>query len=297
MGKLKSKKPDLVVEEPQQSPSSDELERDDDLENEEVENDCNEEEEKDLSRDDDILNDPDFQNMSDSDGDDLPLFGNLSDDELEDDEDETGTFKERERKGGGRVTQVDDQFFKLADMEQFLDAEDRKEINKTEDEKDDGMELFEEDGDSNEKRVMYKEYFDKDMKAGDDASEEGDSDEAENDEQDEEDMEDCNDEKEDETNDKPRKFLLSDDEDDSTEAVTKSSHEVAEERLVRKISRLEEVAVGSKPWQLGGEVAASLRQENSLLAEHLDYDTAVRHAPVSSFLAQHIRCWESGLQA
>ena len=41
---------------------------------------------------DDLLNDPDFQNMSDSDGDDLPLFGDLSDDEQDEDETTEGTF-------------------------------------------------------------------------------------------------------------------------------------------------------------------------------------------------------------
>merc|ERR1712025_372992 len=76
---------------------------------------------------DDLLNDPDFQNMSDSDGDNLPLFGNLSDEEL--DEEGEGTFKERERSGGGRKTEVDDQFFKMSEMEKFLDLEDKKEMN------------------------------------------------------------------------------------------------------------------------------------------------------------------------
>ena len=43
--------------------------------------------------DDDILNDPDFQNMSDSEGDDLPLFENLSEDEMSGDEE--GTYRYR----------------------------------------------------------------------------------------------------------------------------------------------------------------------------------------------------------
>merc|ERR1712025_819886 len=58
-----------------------------------------------------------------------------------------------------------------------------------------------------------------------------------------------------------------------------SDNEVSEERLAKKISKLEERAVGAKPWQMGGEVAAPVRPENSLLAEHLEYDTAARQAP------------------
>merc|ERR1719449_433427 len=80
---------------------------------------------------------------------------------------------------------------------------------------------------------------------------------------------------------KTHRNLLSDDDDnEAEEANVKSSHEVAEERLAKKISHLEEAALAEKPWQMAGEVAAPVRQENSLLAEHLDYDTAVRQAPV-----------------
>ena len=38
--------------------------------------------------------------------------------------------------------------------------------------------------------------------------------------------------------------------------------------------------MGEKPWQLTGEIAGPARPENSLLQEHLEYDTAARQAPV-----------------
>jgi len=224
----------------------------------------------------DILDDPDFQNMSDSDGDDLPLFGNLSDEEL--DEEGEGTFKERERSGGGRKTEVDDQFFKMSEMEKFLDLEDKKEMNKDkkeESEDEEAIDMFDEIPDSKE-AIMYREYFDN----------------KENDESDEED------EDEDEIRDEGSEYGGSDNEvsdrdnskknvfskllpssDEEDDGVVKSSHEVSEERLAKKISKLEERAVGAKPWQMGGEVAAPVRPENSLLAEHLEYDTAARQAP------------------
>merc|ERR1719510_11379 len=70
------------------------------------------------------------------------------------------------------------------------------------------------------------------------------------------------------------------DEEEEEEEVVKSSHEMSQERLAKKISRLEEAAVGEKAWQMGGEVSAPVRPENSLLSEHLEYDSAARAAPV-----------------
>jgi len=231
---------------------------------------------------DDLLNDPDFQNMSDSDGDDLPLFGNLSDEEL--DEEGEGTFKERERSGGGRKTEVDDQFFKMSDMEKFLDIEDKKEMNKdkeNESEDEDQIDMFDEIPDK-EEAIMYKEYFSNDNEGQRDAEEmEGDEEDesAESNDGKEEESEESDNEElgSNDTVIKKNKLLPSSDEED--DGPVKSSHEVSEERLARKISRLEENAVGAKPWQMGGEVAAPVRPENSLLAEHLEYDTAARQAP------------------
>lgn len=224
---------------------------------------------------DDLLNDPDFQNMSDSDGDDLPLFGNLSDDEL-DDEGE-GTFKERERSGGGRKSEVDDQFFKLSEMEKFLDMEDKKEMDKGKKEESDDenvIDMFDDIPDP-EGNIMYKEYFDKDDPGAEDEDNEG-SDEYQDEEEESNDMS-----MQEENNSRKKninQLLPSSDEED--DGPVKSNHEVTEERLAKKISRLEEVAVGDKPWQMSGEVAAPVRPENSLLSEHLDYDTAARAAPV-----------------
>ena len=289
----KPKKDVPVLEEESEHEEEEGLDNDDELEK--IVNDAGDDEElgkqkeeeensnpDDEEEEDDLLNDPDFQNMSDSDGDDLPLFGNLSDEEL--DEEGEGTFKERERSGGGRKTEVDDQFFKLSDMEKFLDIEDKKEMNKDKDndsEDEDPIDMFDEIPDK-EEAIMYKEYFSNDIEGerngeelnGDeeDGNEESDSGgEEESEESDNEEME---------TKDavsKKNKLLPSSDEED--DGPVKSSHEVSEERLAKKISRLEENAVGEKPWQMGGEVAAPVRPENSLLAEHLEYDTAARQAP------------------
>jgi len=246
-------------------------EEDEPIEKEEqlVENGSDEEE--------DILDDPDFQNMSDSDGDDLPLFGNLSDEEL--DEEGEGTFKERERSGGGRKTEVDDQFFKMSEMEKFLDLEDKKELNKDkkeESEDEDAIDMFDEIPDSKE-AIMYREYFDnKENHESDEEDEDEDEIKYEGSEYGGSDNE-VSDSDDNSKKKVSSKLLPSSDEED--DGVVKSSHEVSEERLAKKISKLEERAVGAKPWQMGGEVAAPVRPENSLLAEHLEYDTAARQAP------------------
>ena len=113
----------------------------------------------------DILNDPDFQNMSDSEGDDLPLFDDLSEDEK--DGDEEGTYRAQEKKSTrSRVTEVDDKFFKLRDMEEFLEIEDRREEKKRskKDEEDsedeDDIDLFDDVGDDDEEiGAMGNQFF------------------------------------------------------------------------------------------------------------------------------------------
>merc|ERR1719466_615218 len=168
------------------------------------------------------------------------------------------------------MTEVDDQFFKMSDMERFLDIEDRKEMDKgkkEESEEEDAIDMFDEIPDDEDK-IMYKQYFDRHETNEGDQDGEYDEDEDGEDEPEGNTMS---------TKKSSNKLLPSSDEED--EGPAKSNHEVAQERLAKKIGRLEEVAVGAKPWQMGGEVAAPVRPENSLLAEHLEYDSAARQAP------------------
>lgn len=60
----------------------------------------------------------------------------------------------------------------------------------------------------------------------------------------------------------------------------KSSFEKRQEKLKEKIKSLEEEAVFVKPWQLGGEISAMKRPENSLLEEFLQFDHVMRQPPV-----------------
>ena len=276
-------------EDQEEEEEEDQLSDQENLEDEE--NEVNNDEESEHSKeendnsDDDILNDPDFQNMSDSDGDDLPLFDNLDEDELNDEEgdvEEGRSKSKRDDSGGGRKTEVDDQFFKMSEMEKFLDHEDKRELKKdkkkedSDDESD--LDLFDEM--SGEEEMMYQDYFKNKVAADVDLADAEGSEGVDDDDEDDEDENEDDDDQSEPEGEKgaPSKLLPSSDEEE--EEVAKSSHEVSKERLAKKISKLEEVAVGEKAWQMGGEVSAPVRPENSLLSEHLEYDSAARQAPV-----------------
>ena len=297
------------------------------------------EEEKDENPDDmdSILNDPDFQHMSDSDLDDLPLASAESEEEelfnddshkidadserkrqaqeakekkekeLKNKSDEymknalksmrsqTGLkeVKERDSTLSGR-SEVEDQFFKLDEMEAFLDNQDaleskkiaREEKGLPEEQHNEDIDLFGEDweGEDEESRgLTYKDYFNDEEKEKLESKEEASNDEEEDLSEDDS-MEIADDESKSEA-----KRLLSDDETDEDLGEVKSTHELRQLRLKKKIQKMEQEALSQvggiskddrKIWQMKGEITAADRPENSLLQEHLDYDTVSKQAPI-----------------
>lgn len=282
-----------------------------DVSDEDGDEDVSEEEKKEEQEDendeeDAIFNDPDFQNMSDSDGDDLPLFENAESEEEASEDEEEKEKKEMEREAKKKAidnqaddylakamssirqkkTEVDDDFFKLKDMATFLDQEDLKEDRRRlreekgleNDDKEDEIDLFDDVGDdSEEEQADYKGYFG----PGDANASQDDLEEANEDDEGEEDL---NGEEMD-TEEKPPEMndLLanSDDDEDNDLGEVKSTFEERQIRLKKRIKKLEAEAVSTdKPWQLKGEIAGPARPENSLLQEHLDYETVAKQAPI-----------------
>ncbi|XP_048812383.1 U3 small nucleolar ribonucleoprotein protein MPP10 isoform X2 [Lagopus muta] len=227
-------------------------------------------------------------------------------------EQETKTAKKTAVRKTGRTSIVDDRFFKLAEMEAFLEHVE-KENGEREEEDDDDIDYFEdiisddEEEEFEETKVKplkssrdltYKDFFDP-VDDNDDLA--NDAEDYENEEADsavekenEESMseaEDINEAIMENMRNKKVSFSLPDD--SETEDVTdvqlergidlsevKSSFEKRQEKMSEKIKSLEEELLEEKPWQLKGEVSGHKRPENSLLEETVLFDHAVRMAPV-----------------
>ncbi|XP_008933529.1 PREDICTED: U3 small nucleolar ribonucleoprotein protein MPP10, partial [Merops nubicus] len=230
-------------------------------------------------------------------------------------EQQTKTAKETTLKKVGRKSIVDDKFFKLAEMEAFLEHAEKEDGEKEEDD----INYFEdiisddEEEESEEAEVKptkssrdltYKDFFDPlddndDLVANDledDPEEEADSAIEGQNEESMSEFEDMNEmmleNMQSKEASKKVTFSLPDDS-EVTEDVTdtqlekdidpseiKSSFEKRQEKMSKKIKRLEEELLEEKPWQLKGEVTGQKRPENSLLEEMVFFDHAVRMAPV-----------------
>uniref|UniRef100_A0A8B9GN73 U3 small nucleolar ribonucleoprotein protein MPP10 n=1 Tax=Amazona collaria TaxID=241587 RepID=A0A8B9GN73_9PSIT len=226
-------------------------------------------------------------------------------------EEETKTAKETTLKKRGRKSIVDDKFFRLAEMEAFLEHAEKE--NR---EEEDDINYFEdiisddEEEESEEATVKpikcsrdltYEDFFDPindDLVANDgedDQEEEVDSAIEEQNEESMSEVEDVNEMMVENMRSKEtsKKVTFSLPDDSETEDVTdmqlekgsdpseiKSSFEKRQEKMRKKIKSLEDALLEEKPWQLKGEVTGQKRPENSLLEETVLFDHAVRMAPV-----------------
>uniref|UniRef100_UPI00398EF738 U3 small nucleolar ribonucleoprotein protein MPP10 n=1 Tax=Pristiophorus japonicus TaxID=55135 RepID=UPI00398EF738 len=217
------------------------------------------------------------------------------------------------------TSDLDDRFFRLSEMEAFLEKaekdegkqKDDNEINYFEDIPSEDEELViktKTKGKTKSSRnLQYKDFFDPvegEEPAIEGGDEENESDEAEGEPEleefeEDEDMEEMDEDQEEmEESKRDRKAkgahkkvsfdLLHDSEGEELADViggkkpeeAKSAFEKRQERLNTQIQQLEKSALEHKPWQLLGEVNAQKRPENSLLEEDLLFDHAVRKAPV-----------------
>uniref|UniRef100_A0A8B9Q3C0 U3 small nucleolar ribonucleoprotein protein MPP10 n=1 Tax=Apteryx owenii TaxID=8824 RepID=A0A8B9Q3C0_APTOW len=209
---------------------------------------------------------------------------------------------------------VDDKFFKLAEMEAFLEdvekedrGEEEEDINYFEDILSDDEEEESEDAKvkpiKSSRDLTYKDFFDP-VDDNDDLVanpvEDGQEEETDSvtEEENEESMSEAEKINEIMTKNMRSKeafkkvtFSLPDDSEieDSIDMQSeksidpieiKSSFEKRQEKMNAKIRSLEEELLEEKPWQLKGEVTGQKRPENSLLEETLLFDHAVRMAPV-----------------
>ncbi|XP_059679901.1 U3 small nucleolar ribonucleoprotein protein MPP10 [Gavia stellata] len=228
-------------------------------------------------------------------------------------EQQAETAKETTLKKMGRKSIVDDKFFKLAEMEAFLEQaekenrEEEEDINYFEDIISDDEEEESEEAKvkpiKSSRDLTYKDFFDPvddsdDLVANDvedDQEEEANSAIGEENEESMSEVEDMNEMMMENMRSKEasKKVTFSLPDDSETEDVTdmqlekgidpseiKSSFEKRQEKMSKRIKSLEEKLLEEKPWQLKGEVTGQKRPENSLLEETVLFDHAVRMAPV-----------------
>lgn len=160
----------------------------------------------------------------------------------EDEDDEEDSVRKQKKY---RKSIVDDQFFKLREMEEFLLREDQREMNPGK-ENDFQVDMFESDDTNREESLKYADFF------NDNEGEEYEEGEEEDEEPEEEEV----------------------------EEGPKSTFELMQERLQTKIASMENRLLDDKPWQMKGEVKADNRPQNSLLEEVLEFDSTTRPAPI-----------------
>lgn len=178
------------------------------------------------------------------------------------------------------ATVVDDRFFKLSEMEEFLENEEREKPAASDTDDEDGIDLFEEisDDDDDAANVMFKDFFD----GPDDQSKDGGEKEGDDEDLEDEDGIDTRDVDDTSTSgnvDVLSKLMEASDSEDESRHKEKSSYEKEQELEAAKMRKLEMQNLESKPWQLQGEASATARPLNSLLEEYLPFDAVSRDPP------------------
>lgn len=235
----------------------------------------------------------------------------MSDEKESEDEDVEIKSNSRKRKHK-KSSIVDDKFFKLQELDEYLIKEERKEKQGEDAGSDDeSVDLFndvseEEDGDNPEEKkyIKYADFFDSPDSENEQADKSKNSDlddsirDFEEEELEDEEM-DLDEEDEDDETVKRVRFNLTNDSDETDSLENKTNHnkedkeekmeentepkstlEARQERLLMRIEELEEEAVSEKPWQLKGEVSGTNRPHNSLLEEFVSVDVNTRPAPL-----------------
>uniref|UniRef100_U5EMS2 U3 small nucleolar ribonucleoprotein protein MPP10 n=1 Tax=Corethrella appendiculata TaxID=1370023 RepID=U5EMS2_9DIPT len=209
--------------------------------------------------------------------------------ENESDKEEIIEKKSKKSRQSKNSSVLDDQFFKLDEMNKFLDDEDKREMRKTSGKPDNSLieidyfndNISELDDDGSDDEINYSNFFDDE----EDENSQPDNESSENEESSkrkvkfdlssnkEKYLSDDNDFEENEND-----YKNNDNESDTEKP--KSSFELRQEKLQKQIDRLEDRAMKEKSWQLKGEVTADSRPQNSLLEEILDFESTTRPAPV-----------------
>lgn len=242
-----------------------------------------------------------------------------SDDDDDDEEFKSNLKKQKKdvRKRKKKSSIVDDKFFKLEELDEYLTKEEKKEKQneKNEEKSDDEfVDLFNDFSDNDNKTeeaklLKYADFFDSPESEDENLDnsiqhkETNDEEELEENELDDNELlesldSDSNNEidvdneiEEKSSSKKKVTFNLTNDSDETdslenkninkeVDVEIKSSLEMRQERLKNKIGKLEEEALAEKPWQLKGEVSASNRPQNSLLEEFVEFDITTRPPPV-----------------
>jgi len=236
------------------------------------------------------------------------ISDDISDNILQDSEDEIelkSNLKKRKIKQKSKSSIVDDKFFKLEDLDEYLTKEERKEKRSNLESDDESVDLFndfseEEDEDNENRYVKYADFFD----SPESENEQYKENESLGDNVDEEclENEDEMNEEDKKRKDKKVRFNLTNDSDETDSLDDKmnqeeqymsedkkdpeenteppSNLELRQERVLQRIKELEEEAIKEKPWQLKGEVSGLNRPQNSLLEEFVEFDVTRRPAPV-----------------